>query len=81
MEQKAPSTSLSPVTSTNVGTGSQNLLTFSFNPFYTLVQRLKFVPSASARLLNLNQGQPPPPPPPLLILHKKEKFVVKSLQN
>ena len=35
--KKAPSTSFSPVTSTNVGISPQNFLTFSFNPFSTLV--------------------------------------------
>ena len=36
--QKGPlPTSFSPVTSTNVGFGPQNFLTFSFNPFVTLV--------------------------------------------
>ena len=35
---KGPPTSFSPVTSTNVGFGPQNFLTFSFNPFATLVQ-------------------------------------------
>ena len=35
--QKAPRTSFSPVTSTNVGISSQNILTFSFSPFGTLV--------------------------------------------
>ena len=35
--QEDPSTSFSPVTSTNVGTSLQNFLTFSFNPFATLV--------------------------------------------
>ena len=35
--KKAPTTSFSLVTSTNVGISSQNLLTFSFNPFPTLV--------------------------------------------
>ena len=29
--------SSSPVTSTNVGIGPQNFLTFSYNPFFTLV--------------------------------------------
>ena len=52
--KKAPRTSFSPVTSTNVGFGPQNFLTFSFNPFATLVQNFKFVPSASPKLLNLN---------------------------
>ena len=36
--KKAPPTSFSPVTSTNVGFGPQNFLTFSFNLFATLVQ-------------------------------------------
>ena len=35
--QKGPSTSFSPVTSTNIGISPQNYLTFSFNPFITLV--------------------------------------------
>ena len=48
-------TSFSSVTSTNVGFGPKNFLTFSFNPFATLVQNFKFVPSASPKLLNLNQ--------------------------
>ena len=34
---KRPPTSFSPVTSTNVGLSTQNFLTFSFNPFATLV--------------------------------------------
>ena len=50
---KRPPTSFSPVTSTNVGISPQNFLTFSFNPFATLVQN--FVPSASPKLLNLNE--------------------------
>ena len=32
--QKAPPTSFSPVTSTNVGISPKNFLTFSFNPFF-----------------------------------------------
>ena len=35
--QKGPPTSFSPVTSANVGISLQNFLTFSFNPFATLV--------------------------------------------
>ena len=62
-------TSFSPVTSTNVGFGPQNFLTFSFNPFATLVQNFKFVPSVSPKLLNLNQDHP----------SKKTVFLVKSL--
>ena len=64
-----PPTSFSPVTSTNVGFGPQNFLTFSFNPFATLVQNFKFVPSVSPKLLNLNQDHP----------SKKTIFLVKSL--
>ena len=35
--KEAPPASFSPVISTNVGFGPQNFLTFSFNPFATLV--------------------------------------------
>ena len=47
--QKAPlpPTSFSPVISTNAKFGPKNFLTFSVNPFDTLVQNFKFVPSAS----------------------------------
>ena len=55
---KSPPSSFSPVTSRNVGFGLQNFLTFSFNPFTTLVQNFKFVTSASPKLLNLNQDHP-----------------------
>ena len=65
----APATSFPPVTSTNVGFGSQKFLTFSFNPFATLVQNFKFLPRASPKLLNLNQDH----------LSKKTIFLVKSL--
>ena len=54
--KKPPPTSFS--TSTNVGFGPQNFLNFSFNLFATLVQNVKFVPSASPKLLNLNQDHP-----------------------
>ena len=67
--KKAPLTSFSPVTSTNVGFGPQNFLTFSFNPFATLLQNVKFVPSTSPKLLNLNQDHP----------SEKAIFLVKSL--
>ena len=56
--EKAPATSFSPVTSTNVGIWPQNFLTFSFNPFDRLVWNFKFVPSASPKLLNLKQDHP-----------------------
>ena len=68
-DKKAPPTSFSPVTSTNVEFGSQNFPTFSFKPFVTLVQNFKFVPSATSKLLNLNQDHP----------SKKTIFWVKSL--
>ena len=67
--QKGPPTSFFPITSTNVGFGPQNFQTFSFNPFATLQQNLKFVPSASPKLLNLNQDHP----------SIKATFLVKSL--
>ena len=51
-------TSFFPVTSTNVGFRPQNFLTFSFKPFFTLVQNFKFVPSTSPKLLDLNQDHP-----------------------
>ena len=35
--QKAPLPVFPPVTSTNLGISLRNFLTFSFNPFYTLV--------------------------------------------
>ena len=35
--QKGPPTSFSPVTSRNVGISPKSFLTFSFNPFATLV--------------------------------------------
>ena len=52
------STSFSPVTSTNVGFRPKNFLTFSFNPFTPLLQNFTFAPSASLKLLNLNQDYP-----------------------
>ena len=69
--QKGPTTSFSPVTYTNVEFGPQKFLTFSFNPFATLVQNFKFVPSANPKLLNLNQDHP----------SKKAIFLVKSLKK
>ena len=56
--KKVLPTSFSLVTSTHVGFGPQNFLTFSFNPFTTLMQNFKFVPSASPELLNLNEDHP-----------------------
>ena len=61
----------SPATSTNVGISSQNFLTFSFNPFATLVGNFKFMLSANSKLLNSNQDHP----------SKKAVFLVKSLWN
>ena len=56
---------------TNVGISPQNVLTFTFNPFGTLVQNFKAIPSASPKLLNLNQDH----------TSKKLVFLVKCLQN
>ena len=67
--KKAPFTSFYPVTSTNVEFDSQNFLTFSFDPFATLEQNFKFVPSACPKLLNLNQDHS----------SKKVIFLAKSL--
>ena len=53
--QKSPPTSFSPVTSTNVGISPQIFLNFSFNPFATLVQNFKAIPSANLILWNFNQ--------------------------
>ena len=49
-----PLTNFPPVTSTNVRISPQNFLTFSFNPFASLVESFKLAPSASPKLLNLN---------------------------
>ena len=66
---KGSSASFSPLTSTKVEIGLPNILTISFNHFATLVSNFKFVPSASSKLLNLNQDQP----------SKQVVFLVKSL--
>ena len=58
--------SFSPVTATNVRISHQNILTFSFNSFTT---NCKVIPSASPKLLNLNQDHP----------SKKVVLLVKSL--
>ena len=57
-DKKAPPTSFPPVTSTNVGISPKNFLTFTYNPFTTLVQIFKAIPSVSPKLLNLNQDHP-----------------------
>ena len=69
--KNAPCTSFPLVTSTNTGISPENFLNFSFNPFATLVQNFKFIPSVSPKLLNLNQDHP----------SKKVVFLVKSLYN
>ena len=56
--KKGLSTRFSPVTSSNVRISLQNFLTFSFNPFDRLVWNIKFLPSASPKLLSLNQDHP-----------------------
>ena len=56
--KKSPPTIFFPVTSTNIGFGPQNFLTFSLKPFATLVENGRYVPSASPKLLNLNQDHP-----------------------
>ena len=69
--KKVPPTSFFPRAYTNIGTSLKNFLIFSFNLFPTLVQNFKAIPSASLKLLNLNQE------------HSSEKlfFLVKPLWN
>ena len=69
MVEKRPPTSFPPVTSTNEGINLQNSLTVSFNTIATLMSNFKVIPSASPKLLNLNQDH----------LSKKVVFRVKSL--
>ena len=52
-----PPTSFSPLTSASIGISSQNILTFSLNPYLTLVQNLKAI-IFNSKLLNLNQEHP-----------------------
>ena len=51
---KRPNYQCCPI-STNVVIIPQNFWTFIFNPFFSLMQNLKTLPSASSNLLNLNQ--------------------------
>ena len=51
-------TCFSPITSANVGIIHPKNLTFSFNPYATLVQNPKAISSASPKLLNLNKDHP-----------------------
>ena len=53
--QKGPTTTFSHITSTNIRISSENFLTFSFSHFSTLVLNFNPIPSASPKLLNLNQ--------------------------
>ena len=55
---KKASYQFSPVTTTNVEISPRNFLTFSSNSFATLMQNFKALPSASPKLLNLNQDHP-----------------------
>ena len=55
--QKAPPTIFSPATFTNVEISPKNFLIFSFNFFATRVKNFKFVPSASPKLLNLDEDR------------------------
>ena len=47
-----------PVSSTHVEVSPKNFLTFSFNPFVTLVQNFKAITAAIPKLLNLKQDHP-----------------------
>ena len=57
--KKGPPTSFSLKISTKIGIISQNFLTLIFNPFATLPQNTKAIPSATPKLLNLNQDHSP----------------------
>ena len=59
IKKAPPYTSFSPVTSKNV-TVSPHFLFFSFNPFVTLLQNFKAIPSVNPKLLNLNQDHTTP---------------------
>ena len=48
----------SPAISRNVGSSPQNCVTFSFDPFAILLKDFNAIPSASPKLLNLNQDYP-----------------------
>ena len=67
--QEVGTTSISPVTSTNIGISPKNFLTFTYNTFVTLAQNLKAISNTSPKVLNFNQDNP----------SKKVSFLVKSL--
>ena len=54
-EQQGFLASFSPGTFPNVEINPQNFLTFSFNPFATLLQIFNDIPGTSPILLSLNQ--------------------------
>ena len=53
---KRSSISFSPITFTNLGISHQNFLTFSFNPFATLMKNSSVIPRVSPK--SLNQERP-----------------------
>ena len=53
---KKPPTSFTSVSSTNLRISPQNFLTISFNSFFHIA--FKAIPSASSKLLNINQDYP-----------------------
>ena len=67
--KKVPPSSFSPISSTNIGIIPHSVLTFSFNLFATQVQNFKTIPSASPKLISLNQEYS----------SKELVFLVKSL--
>ena len=67
--KKALPTNFPPVTFTHEGISHRNFLTFSFNPFVTLVSNFLAIPMASPKCLSLTQEHP----------SKKLFFLVKSL--
>ena len=57
-KNRPPITGFPLVTSTKVRISPQKFLTFSFKPFDRLLYSFKCIPSASPKLLNLNQDHP-----------------------
>ena len=58
MGGKNAPTSFSPVAYTNLGISPKSILPFTFNSFDILVEKFKAIPSASPKVLNLNQEDP-----------------------
>ena len=71
--------SFPPATSTSVKISLKNFQNFSFNSFSTLVETFKPIPSASSKLLNLNQGHSSKKNVVFLIKPYKNEITITSL--